>query len=210
MKLAVFSYPPSDERAPDLRCGVQGEWLIADTDNVVVLFSAYPRLRDEFLRFLERGCTGIFLVSRGTWVSYGWFSKPGARLPCHLPASCRARADYWIFYCRTREGFRSRGCYRSLLAKIAGFIRSGDPAARIHVDTQSTNAASLRAIQAAGFIPCGTIVAYKLGIPFLKWRFIRGRWRQGPGRPAFSPLAAARREPGLSEAPETARSWAPR
>ncbi|HWG58900.1 MAG TPA: hypothetical protein VN661_07615 [Candidatus Acidoferrales bacterium] len=187
LRLAVYSYPPSQAHVADLRRKVRGEWLVADRENVNLLFSRQPRLRDDFHRFLDCGCTGVFLTSNGVWVSYGWFSKPGSRLPHHLPAACRAQADYWIFFCRTREEFRSQGCYRCLLAKIAGFIRSGNPGARVHVDTQITNTASLRAIRAAGFAPCGTIVAYKMGIPFLKGRLVRGYWHREAGHPSASP-----------------------
>lgn len=191
-RLARLRYPPLRGPVAELRCGVRGEWLIDDPENVAVLFAGLPRLRTDFIHFLDCGCAGIFLVSHDLWVSYGWFSKPGARLPNHIPAACRVEADYWIFCCRTGQEFRSRGCYRSLLAKIGGYIRLNDSNTRIHIDTDITNVPPLRAIRGAGFTPRGTIVAYKFGIPFLKARFVQGHWRREAPHPVTFPTCTER------------------
>jgi hypothetical protein len=186
----VFRYPPFVAAPADPVCAESDAWLTAAPCAVEYLFSDDPQRRDLFLDFLRQGCTGLFLIRDGRRLCHRWYSPPGSSLPAHLPVACRRKGGYWVFFCRVREESRGQGLYKGLLMKMVSSIREADPLASVVVDTEPQNLPARRAIQAAGFLPCGKIVGYKFGIPS-KWRRIFGRWYLELPHPPYEPLGAA-------------------
>ncbi|MBE0447464.1 MAG: GNAT family N-acetyltransferase [Actinobacteria bacterium] len=151
------------------------EVKVATPDTVEVLFRNDNRLKKTFLAFLRKKFYGIFLVQDNQWVTYGWLSRPQTPGPIHLPAKIKQMDVYWIFYCRTREGYQGRGLYKHLLRLLIGQALSESKNADVYVDTVADNVPSHQAVTSVGFRFCGIIETSKLGMPKLgSW--ILGRW----------------------------------
>jgi hypothetical protein len=111
-----------------------------------------------FPAWLDAGYRGLALMRDGTWVSYGWLATPSSPPAVHLPSWTAGR--FWIFNCRTRTELRGQGNYQRMLVelvRLAGRLGSqeGD---EIFVDSLSSNAASVRAIERVGFAAAGKIL----------------------------------------------------
>ncbi len=173
----------------------RGVFFRASESSIHFLFSEDAIRRRLFLRFLRDGFSGVFLVRNGRWVSYGWYTSPGAGRPPHLPPWAGQMGAYWIFHCRTREEYRNQGNYKRLLAQIAQLINVRDDAAWVLCDTLPDNFASRSAVLQSGFRPAGVLTSY-CPVPGV---FLKSLWDRQ--REHFPPLeyaaeAAPRRAAG--------------
>lgn len=95
-------------------------------------------------------------------------SAPDTPGPIHLPFFIQKLKVYWIFYCRTADDFQGRGlCKRSIIT-LCKWSREREPEGSVYIDSETTNIASIRAIQACRFQPNGTILTWGLYIPKLR------------------------------------------
>lgn len=166
-----FAGPPDHQwfdSSPEFR------WVPACTLSVRRLFRDDAARSRKFLHFLHSGCFGYFLERDGQWITYGWSTQPGCMQPPHLPLWIRRLGAHWIFYCHTREEFRSQGHYRRLLGRlVAGaYERASNPL--LLCDTLPENVASRRAVLQAGFAPRGVLTAYRP----VRGMVVGGSWRR--------------------------------
>ncbi len=157
-------------------------WSTINETNVHNLFSNDLRRRALFRKFLRRGFRGIVWAHGDRWVSYAWMSLPDTFGPPHLPPSIRQLQYYWIFYCRTREGYQGRGLYKASLVLLSRFAREADSAAQVYIDAEPDNYPSRRAIEATGFVPAGVIETWLLRLPRVSG-VIWGRWDRSAWHP---------------------------
>jgi hypothetical protein len=157
-------------------------WTMADTGNTRLLFDEDKSRRETFLNFLREGSLGVFLYRHDTWIAYGWMSRPSMLGPQHLPRRIRSSSVYWIFYCRTRDGFGGLGFYKLVLRLLAQRAMQECENANVYVDTEINNMAARRAILSAGFEPEGAVTAYRLRVPKVNsWTW--GRWKTDVAHP---------------------------
>jgi RimJ/RimL family protein N-acetyltransferase len=95
-------------------------------------------------------------------IIYGWMSRPSTGGPQHLLASIQCLDAYWIFCCRTQDGFRGLGYYKLVLRLLSQQALKENEHASTYVDTSASNVASRRAIVSVGFRPKGVIITYRL------------------------------------------------
>lgn len=173
--LLAYSLPPQQDHKnarPSAVLGVDFTW--ASTETVNTLFTV-DQLRHKFLGFLATGFTGLVLHRDETWVTYAWMTTPSTAGPPHLPDWTSELGANWIFYCRTRQGFRGQGLYKHALQMLIGQARQESPEARVMIDTSPANLPSRRAVLATGFRPSGAIVTHQLRIPRVA-RWVWGSW----------------------------------
>lgn len=167
---------------------VQSTW--ADVETVRTIFGEDPR-QEAFLRFLEKGFAGLFLLTDDTWAAYAWMSTPSTEGPPHLPVWVADLPVYWIFYCRTEKAFRGRGLYKLALQLLIEDVGERGNGESILIDTGPTNTPSRRAIASVGFLPTGAIVAWQLRVPHLG-RWVWGTWRSDYLHPPLAKDAGSR------------------
>lgn len=176
-----------------------GTWIPAGQSSVNLLFAEDAERRRRFLRFLDMGAWGIFLVRNLEWVAYGWVTPPGIANPPHLPRWTRFLGAHWIFYCHTRAEHRRKGFYKSLLRQIVDRIRARDESARILCDTLPENFASRRAVLQSGFVPKGVVTSYHFNLPPFGGFTFGGCWQtKEPHRPEMAIATPAARQSAAS------------
>jgi RimJ/RimL family protein N-acetyltransferase len=170
----------------------EADWTWADMETVTRFFAQHSRER-TFAKFVEHGFTGLISHLDNAWIGYAWMATPWTEGPPHLPGWVGDLGAYWIFYCRTREGFRRRGLYKSALRRLIGQARQDAREASILIDTSPTNVPSRRAIVSVGFRPEGAIVTSTLQLPRLA-RWVYGNWRRDFVHPPLVEEAQTGRE----------------
>jgi len=158
------------------------KWLTINMSNLRSLFSDNLRRQTVFAKFLRYGFRGIVWTYHGQWISYAWISLPGTSGPPHLPLHIRRMQYYWIFYCRTREGYQGKGLYKASLSLLGRSAREADPNAQVYIDTEPDNFPSRKAIEAAGFVPTGVISVWNLRLPRIS-AALSGRWDKDTSHP---------------------------
>lgn len=156
-----------------------GDVKIVDATQEVIdfLFKQDPIRRKLFKRFLASGFRGVILYQGSVWASYAWMSTPDTPGPIHLPSFIQKLKVYWIFYCRTADEFQGRGLYKRSIITLCKWAREQELKGSVYIDSEISNIASIRAIQAAGFQSNGTILTWGFYIPKLK-PIIWGKWLQ--------------------------------
>lgn len=151
------------------------EVMVADAQQIDSFFSRDRNRARRFEKFLAAGNLGLFLVSGGEWIAYGWATLPGRGCPPHLPSWTASMDAYWIFHCHTREKFRGRGFYKHLLGQLVSFAHRLGPG-DVFIDALPENSASRRAILACGFVPSGVTETFKLWMPRVGSLVLSGSW----------------------------------
>jgi len=173
--LLVYSLPPQRNQT-DARHGatLDFDFTWASAESVKALFRD-DQLCHRFLGFLATGFSGLVFHRHNTWVAYAWMTNPSTAGPPHLPNWTRELGANWIFYCRTRQGFRGRGLYKCALQMLIREAFQESSEAKVMIDTSPANIPSRRAILATGFEPKGAIVTHQLAIPRVA-RWAWGSW----------------------------------
>lgn len=131
-------------------------------EGIESFFKDNDRLRAAFGRFLERGAEGWILADGARWVSYGWITNCARFVPPHFGGNLAGPMD-WIFYCGTHPDYRGRGAFTALLTHMAKTRLNTER--ELFVDTLVENAPSRRAVNKAGFEPCGMMWSLSLKLP---------------------------------------------
>jgi len=172
-----------------------GGWQLASSRSVQEVFGNDPQRLQRFRCYLKANYTGLFLVRGGQWISYGWYSHPRSGGPPHLPRWSGRLGACWIFGCHTHPHFRQRGYYKQMLARLATLIQQRELTVETYIDAHLNNAASRRAILAAGFRPCGVATTYRGWAPLVGSYVLMGSWHRQEAHPEISggmlPVAAA-------------------
>jgi len=142
--------------------------------NTVVRYFPTDPLNTIFLNFIKDNFYGVFICENGNWVAYGWMSRPSTPGPIHLSPAIQKLKVFWIFYCHTKESFRGRGLYKTVLRILIQQAFHENKEAEIYMDTQLDNIPARKAILTVGFKPQGTVYTYKFGIPKIKiWNWCK-------------------------------------
>lgn len=129
-----------------------------------------------FLDFLAQGFTGLLMYAGDSWTGYAWMTTPSTPGPPHLPRCVRKIGANWIFYCRTRRGWRGQGLYTYALQLLVERVNQTGTDAPVMIDTSAHNIPSRRAILSIGFCADGTLEVYQLTLPGIG-RWVWGSWR---------------------------------
>lgn len=158
---AVLAGPEARPLTPDL------ELLDLDGRRAADLVETGPHA-ERFPAFVAAGYRGLLLAQGNDWLSVGWLATPMSPPAIHLPQWAGGR--FWIFNCRTRSEHRGHGHYQRILVGLVDLAsRLGDEERdQVFIDTESSNAPSIRAIERVGFSRAGRI--YQLEISRLGLR----------------------------------------
>ena len=153
------------------------EFVAVDHERAVGILGSAPQA-ELFPGWIEAGYRGLVHTDREGWASFGWLASPASPPAVHLPRWAGER--FWIFNCRTRDDRRGEGLYQHLLIELVRLASQvGGPEAIVFVDSISSNAPSVQAIEHIGFDPAGSILQLevsRLGLrPSLPLGVPRGR-----------------------------------
>ncbi len=143
----------------------------------------------------RRRCFGAWIEDR--IVAYGWVSHTSECIGEQERVIQLSPHEAYIWDCATREEFRGKGLYSSLLSYIIAALR-GEGARRIWIGTSLANKPSLHGFAKAGFQPALTVVFARL----FNVRFLH---IVDPSRGANSHASAGRQALGS----EQERAWGP-
>ena len=137
---------------------------------------------------LDAGFSGVALVRDGRWTAFGWFSRPGARAPRHLPRWVQGCDSYWIFHGHTASDMRRQGCFMRVLGHIIQIARRQHPEKLVYVDVDLDNTISRRALLLAGFQTRrrGAMRTYYFWLPRLVNVAVKGSWRRTETHPRLA------------------------
>ena len=179
-----------DDKIPPMK--VVDEFLLredltripANQDTITKYFK-YSQKKKPFIKNLIDGSIGCFLVNEKEWVTYAWMSTPGQKPPTQIPNWVKNEQVYWIYYCRTKENYQSKGYYKAALKILIMEAYYKNKNAGIFIDTNAANIPSRKAILSSGFSPAGVIKSLPIRIP--KRHLITiGKWGKGSKHPLLS------------------------
>lgn len=138
--------------------------------------------KEKFKYFLNAGYSGLLVHNNGSWIAYGWISKPKSKdVPYQLPDWIGDLDLYWLFYARTKEEYRKNGWHKYVLIERLRAIYSHQPNAAIFTDANEDNVSRFSMLS-AGFEPIGKITSYRFGYPPRHIKTV-GRWNWGSSHP---------------------------
>ncbi|AHD05819.1 hypothetical protein ERIC2_c20270 [Paenibacillus larvae subsp. larvae DSM 25430] len=176
-KVALFQYneefPPE---LPSFPTYLQATWM----DNKVIehYFFRQPERMELFLSFLKKSYIGVLLHTDTDWVSYAWMSRPGSDPPPHLPRTVLETGGYWIFFCRTNNGYQNQGNFKRALALLVRKAFEREEMPKVFADIQEDNDSSWKGTMAIGFKRIGSIYGLEATL-FSKSVSLREKWRWG-------------------------------
>jgi hypothetical protein len=115
-----------------------------------ILFFQDQKYIDRFKTFLERGDTGYLAYLKGNCIHRSWvrFGKQTVYPHWAVPYNLKENEVY-IHYCETAPEARGQNVYPHVLSEIASSLKDRI----VLISANKKNAASIRGIEKAGFIP---------------------------------------------------------
>lgn len=138
------------------------DWM---TEEVIERTIESEDRKEKFQYFLDIGYSGLLAHRNGSWIAYGWISKPeAADVPYQLPDWIADLDMFWLFYGRTKEQYRENGWHKYILTERLRAIYAYNPDAAIYTDAVADNVSRFSMLS-TGFEPMGKITAYRFGYP---------------------------------------------
>lgn len=138
--------------------------------------------KEKFKFFLDIGHSGLLAHKNGSWITYGWISKPEtADAPYQLPDWIADLNLYWLFYGRTKKQHRENGWHKYILTERLRAIYAHNPDAAVFTDADADNISRFSMLS-VGFEPMGKMTVYRFGYPLYYVKTV-GRWNWDVSHP---------------------------
>lgn len=180
----------------DLGAGIS--WEVASSALIERCFSGEPAWIAKLHAMLNRGATGVLVLSGDVWAAMSWASAPDSPSLPQIPGSFQ-RGAHWFFAGHTNPLFRGLGLFKLSSRVLVNelFAQHGSP--EIRVDVLPHNIPARHAAVALGLSELGMLGVYYLWIPRLLRYPLLSHWRPDKLHPALLPpesaILAAKHEP---------------
>ncbi|MCW4385038.1 GNAT family N-acetyltransferase [Salinibacterium sp. SYSU T00001] len=170
VKYRVFEWRDAPEKVTTSLRGVELSPITPGNSECVQDFRG-PAVARRFANMADSGQIGLYARINGRVVGHGWVTAPSDRRRRVNGYFDLEPHEALIHFCAVDPEYRGHRIFGLLLHELARVARSKDLNAKVLVDTESENSASIKGIEAAGFNPSFDLVVWRVG----RWAPYRGR-----------------------------------